>query len=75
MGEQDTAGTHFTKRANPMGLALFFVLTRFSGRVAGRVGCQGLGIVALCPFYSCRVESEGLGGLGGVPGVVAGRRL
>jgi hypothetical protein len=36
---------------------------------------QGLGIVALCPFYSCRVESEGLGGLGGVPGVVACRRL
>ena len=36
---------------------------------------QGLGIVALCPFYSCRVESEGLGGPGGVPGVVACRRL
>jgi len=30
---------------------------------------QGLGIVALCPFYSCWV-GRGLGGPGGVPGVV-----
>ena len=35
----------------------------------------GLGIIALCPFYSFRVESEGLGGPGGVPGVVACGRL
>jgi len=35
-----------------------------------QVANQGLGIVALCPFYSCWVESEGLGGPGGVAGVV-----
>ena len=39
------------------------------------MAAQGLGIVALCPFYSCRVGSGGLGGPGGVPGVVACRRL
>jgi hypothetical protein len=40
-----------------------------------RVARQGLGIVTLYPFYSCRVESEGLEGPGSVPGVVACRRL
>jgi hypothetical protein len=48
---------------------------------------QGLGIVTLCPFYSCRVESEGLGVLvasrawwraggcdAGVPGRFGGSR-
>ena len=31
---------------------------------------QGPGVVASCPFCSCRVESEGSQGPGGVPGVV-----